>query len=454
MTSRTDKYRTEGYLSRLNYNFDGKYSFSASFRRDGTSRFSEDARWGNFWSVGAAWRIDQEKFLNLPQWVNMLKLRASHGEVGSDAFTTNTGAADYYPYQALYSQGPGFNNGTEPGFLQNSLANRELVWESNATSDIGLDFELLNRRITGTVEFFNRKSSNLLFEVPLPVSSGVASINRNIGAMYNRGGELQIGADAVRAGDFVWNVNFNITSFINRITELPQEEIISGTKKLKAGQSLYDFWLRSWYGVDPADGAGLYRASETAGEANQRIMANGDVVTTLANDARFDYHGSAIPDFTGGISNTFSYKGLSLSVLLNYQKGGVVYDATYAGLMGTGTYGAALHVDQLRRWRNPGDVTDVPRPDISQSAQFNAQSSRWLTDASFLNIRSANLSYDFPKSFISRAQMNNARLYLTGENLLMFSQRKGMNVTQSFNGVTSNIYTPARILTLGLNVTL
>ncbi len=458
LTSRTDKYRTEGYLSRLSYNFDEKYSFSASYRRDGTSRFSQKSRWGNFWSVGAAWRIDQEKLFNLPQWVNMLKLRASHGVVGSDAFlTTNSdGTTDpnYYPYQALYAQGPGVNNGIEPGFLFSSLANEDLVWESNATSDIGLDFELLNRRLTGTVEFFNRQSSNLLFEVPLPVSSGIPSINQNIGAMYNRGLELQLGADVVRAGDFTWNVNFNFTSFINRITKLPQEEIISGTKKLKVGQSLYDYWLRSWYGVDPADGAGLYRAAPTAGAANLRIMENGDSVTTVFSDARFDYHGSAIPDFSGGISNTFSFKGLTLSVLLNYQKGGLVYDATYAALMGTGSYGRALHVDQLRRWRNPGDVTDVPRPDITQSAQYNAQSSRFLTDASFLNIRSANLSYNFPKSLASKIRLSNLRIYLTGENLLLFSERKGMNVTQAFTGVTSNRYTPSRIITAGLNVTL
>ncbi|MCC9168583.1 SusC/RagA family TonB-linked outer membrane protein [Pontibacter harenae] len=442
--SRQDLYRTEGYFSRVNYSFDDKYSLSASYRRDGTSRFYSDVRWGDFWSLGAAWRLDQESFINLPDWVNMLKVRGSYGEVGNDD------VGDYYAWQALYELG--YNNASEPGYLQSTLGNRELVWESNNSFDVGIDFDLFDRA-RGSVEFFNRQSENLLFEVPLPISSGIMTRFENVGAMYNRGVEFQVSADVIRGTDFNWNIDLNWTTYKNQITKLPQDEIIDGTKKLMADQSIYDFWLRDWYGVDPATGAALYRA-DTYNESNSMIIGS-DTVTTNINNARYQYSGSAIPNFAGGITNTFSYKNFSLSALLTYQVGGKVYDAAYASLMSAGSYGTALHVDALGRWQNPGDVTDVPRMDNSQTTNFNASNSdRWLVDASYLNFRSVNLSYSLPASVASKLQMQNALIYITGENLALISARKGLNVTQAFSGVTSNYYSAARVLTLGLNVTL
>lgn len=442
--SRQDLYRTEGYFSRLNYSFEDKYSLSASFRRDGTSRFYRDVRWGDFWSLGAAWRLDQESFINLPEWVNMLKVRGSYGEVGNDD------VGDYYAWQALYELG--YNNASEPGYLQSTLGNRELVWESNNSFDVGLDFDLFDR-VGGSIEYFNRQSENLLFEVPLPISSGILTRFENVGAMYNRGLEFQVSADVIRSTGFNWNVDLNWTAYRNRITKLPQDEIIEGTKKLMAGQSIYDFWLRDWYGVDPTTGAALYRA-DTYNESNSIIIGT-DTVTTNINNAKYHYSGSAIPDFAGGITNTFSYKNLSLSALITYQIGGKIYDAAYASLMSSGSYGTALHVDALNRWQKPGDITDVPRMDNSQTSNFNgANSDRWLIDASHLNIRSVNLSYNLPASFASKLQLQNALVYITGENLALISARKGLNVTQEFSGVTSNYYSAARVLTLGLNITL
>lgn len=442
--SRQDKYRTEGFFSRVNYSFEDKYSLSASYRRDGTSRFYRDVRWGDFWSVGAAWRLDQETAIHLPDWVGMLKLRGSYGEVGNDD------VGDYYAWQALYELG--YNNASEPGYLQSTLGNQELVWESNNSFDVGVDFNLFNR-LSGSVEYFNRQSENLLFEVPLPISSGIMTRFENVGAMYNRGVEVQLTADLVRGAGFGWNVDFNWTSYKNRITKLPQDEIINDTKKLMVGQSIYDFWLRDWYGVDPATGAALYRA-DSYNESNSMIIGN-DTVTTNINNARYQYSGSAIPKFSGGITNTFSYKNLSLSALITYQVGGKVYDAAYAALMSSGTYGTALHVDALNRWQKPGDITNVPRMDNSQTSNFNGSNSdRWLIDGSHLNIRSVNLSYSLPSSLASRLQLQNAVIYLTGENLALISRRKGLNVTQAYTGVTSNYYSAARVLTLGLNLTL
>ncbi|GHA71831.1 SusC/RagA family TonB-linked outer membrane protein [Pontibacter akesuensis] len=449
LDSRTDRHTIESYLSRVNYTFDDKYTVSGSFRRDGSSRFHKDVRWGDFWSVGASWRLDRETFITMPAFVDMLKLRGSYGQVGNEALL-NGGADRYYGYQALY--GLGYNNAGEPGFLQETLASNDLTWESNNSYDIGVEFDLFSR-ISGSVEYFNRESENLLFQVPLPLSSGVLTRWDNIGTMANTGFEVQLSTDVVKAKDFTWNVNLNGATYKNELKKLPQEEMITGTKKYMVGKSVYDYWLRDWYGVDTETGAGLFVADKWV-EGKTKVLANGDSVTTEANNARFHYAGSAIPDFAGGITNTFTYKGLSLSVLLTYQVGGKVYDATYASLMNGGTQGGALHQDILNRWQNPGDVTNVPRMDLSAATQSNAQSDRWLIDASYLNIRSVNLNYAIPSEISSKVFMKNASVFASGENLGIYSKRSGMNVNQSYSGVTSNAYIPSRIYTVGLNVTL
>jgi len=271
--------------------------------------------------------------------------------------------------------------------------------------------------------------------------------------MVNKGWEIQLSGEIVRGKAFNWRMDINWSTLKNRITKMPstQPEIISGTKELSVGHSLYDYWLRDWQGVDPNDGAALYRAT-TYIASNSRIRGKEDTVTTSQNNAQLKYAGSAIPDFYGSIGNTFSYKNLELSVLLTYQVGGKVYDNTYASLMGTGTYGNAMHVDALKSWQKAGDITNVPRMDNSKGGVFDAQSSRWLTSASFLNIRSVSLSYNLPKSIIGKVNASGARIFVSGENLQWFSARKGMNVQQTFTGVTSNAYVPARVVTAGINV--
>ena len=445
-TGRVDKHRIESYFSRVNYTYLDKYSLSGSYRTDGSSKFFRDVRWGNFWSIGGAWRIDEENFLNAG-WVDMLKLRASYGEVGNDNLLNASGAEDYYAWQALYDLG--YNNANVPGILQASLTAADLLWESNNTFDVGVDFNFF-RRLSGTLEYYHRQSENLLFRVPLSLTTGLEERNQNIGSMFNRGLELQLAGDVIQSQDFSWNVNLNLSTYTNEFTKLPNEEQISGTKKYMVGKSIYDYWLREWMGVDPSDGAGLYRADDTSVD-NLRII-NGDTLTTQLSNARFHYAGTAIPDFSGGITNTFTYKNFTLSALLSFSVGGKTYDATYASLMSADPDGNALHSDILNRWQNPGDVTDVPRMDNVASAQTNGQSDRWLVDASYLNFRSVNLSYTVPKFIAERIDAQAATIYVTGENLGWVSARKGMYVSQNFSGVTSNVYSPARVLTVGLNV--
>ncbi|QDH78390.1 SusC/RagA family TonB-linked outer membrane protein [Echinicola soli] len=449
---RVDTYRIESYFSRFNYVYDDKYSLSASIRTDGSSRFFEDVRWGTFWSVAGAWNIEKEAFFNA-DFFDMLKLRASYGEVGNDGLLKDDGTPNYYPWQALYDLD--YNNANEPGILQGSLSARSLLWESNNTFDVGLDFAFA-KRFSGTLEYYYRVSENLLFDVPLSLTTGLESRPINIGTMANSGVEFQIQGDIIRNQDFTWNANLNVSTFTNKFKKLPFDEQINGTKKYVVGGSIYDYWLRDWRGVDPETGYGLYTADEYLnedGEVREDVKIVGtDTLTTEYNNARQHFAGTAIPDFSGGLANTFSYKNFELSVLVSFAVGGEIYDGLYASLMSSSPDGDALHTDALGRWQQPGDITDVPRMDNINSAETNGTSDRWLIDRSYLNLRSINLSYRLPKDILGKVDASQATVFIAGENLGWLSKRKGMFVSESFNGTTSNTYTPARTFTLGLNV--
>jgi TonB-linked SusC/RagA family outer membrane protein len=446
LSSQTDNVRIESYFANFKYDYRGKYFFTVGGRTDGNSRFADSVRWGRFWSTSAAWVLTKEGFMTGLNWVNFLKVRASYGTTGNDA------GIGYYPYQTLYAIGR--NNALNPGILQStSLGNGGLTWESNKQFDVGVDFTVVDNRINGSVEYFNRVSDNLIFSVPLPMSSGFSSTFRNVGSMYNRGLELQLSGDVVRTKDITLTLGMNATTFTNKITKLPQQEIISGTKKLMVGRSINDYWLREWYGVDPTDGAALY--NNTSGRTGYRLTAKGDTVATNPTNARFGYVGSAIPDWYGAFNLSFRYKNLTLSSLVNWQLGGLTYDDTYAASMHSGTYGASLHRDMLQRWQKPGDITTVPRMDNAQTSFFGAASSRWLTDASFLNIQNITLAYDFKGQLGKKVlPFQSGRLFLAVENVKMFTKRSGMNPMQSFSGVTSIGYIPARVLNVGVNVNL
>lgn len=446
LTSQYNRRRVEGFFSRINYDYNQKYFLSFSARRDGSSKFYKDVRWGTFYSVSGAWRLDQESFLKAAPIISMLKLRASYGQTGNDGGISN------YAWQPLYALS--WNNATEAGILQSSLGNRRLEWESSNAFDVALEFGLLKNRIAGTIEYFDRRSSNLIFDVPLPLSSGITTVTRNIGTMYNKGVEIELNGTVVQTKDFSWNISLNATNLKNRITKMPDEskEIIDGTKKLKEGSSVYDFWLREYMGISSTTGEVLYRAA-TYNATNSIITEKGDTVTTNVNNARFHYNGSSIPKLAGGFTNSLKYKGISLSALVVYQIGGKIYDGAYASLMGSG-YHNAKHVDILRRWQKPGDVTDVPRMDAGRTTDFNAASDRWLIDASYLNIRSVTLSYSLPKMIAQKLYLENAQVYISGENFFIKSRRSGMNVQQNFAGTTGNVYSSAKAMVMGITFSL
>ena len=451
-TSSVDTRSIESYFSRAYYDYKGKYNLSASVRRDGNSRFAPESRFGTFFSAGANWNIDKENFLKSITWINALRLKTSYGEVG------NADGIGLYAFQGLYNLLP---NANEPGIVQSqsqAFFNPQLTWETNKQSDVSLDFGLFKNRISGSIGYYNRVSEDLLFSVPLPLSSGQLSITQNTATMYNRGIEAQLSVDAVRSRDFIANLNINVSTVKNKITKMPptSQEIISGTKKLAVGHSIFDYWLRTFYGVDPADGAALYYAVNTAPLATRRLVTNknGDVdtLTTSVSNGRFEYNGTAIPDLYGSFTPSITFKEFTLSALFTFQMGGKTYDAVYQTLMSSGTFGRALHKDILGRWKNPGDITNLPRLDNGRLTDHDATSSRWLTDASYLNIRTVNLAYNFSKSLLSKFRVNNGQFFVSAENVAFFSKRRGMNNSQAFSGVTSNGYPPARILTAGISL--
>ncbi len=454
VNSYEDNSGIESYFARANYDFDKKYILSASIRRDGNSKFSREKRWANFWSLGGAYNLEKEDFLKGVNWVEMLKLRASYGVVGNDNLGTTIGL---YPYQGLYDLGR--NNNTEAGYTQSAISNNQLTWETGKNFDAGVDFSFFKHRLSGSVEFFNRVTDGLIFRVPLALSNGGIynnggngvgfSINSNIGNLYNRGVELSLSGDIVRTQDFKYSATLNVTSFKNKITKMPdtQKLIISGTKAYSVGHSIYDFYLREFAGVDSETGASLYKTNITS---NNTKIVGSDTLTTVLAEANLRYTGmSSIPKFYGSMNHNLSYKGLTLSLVFTYQVGGKVYDGQYAALMHGGSYGTAMHVDALKRWQNPGDVTNVPRFDNGNVANLSGTSTRFLTDASFLQLNNVTLSYAIPATWLTGINAKTASIYFSGENLGLLSARKGMNVTGSFTGTTDNTYNFNRVISIG-----
>lgn len=450
LPSYTDTYTKEGVFSRLNYDYKSKYLLSGSIRWDASSRFAKDVRWSSFWSLGAGWRLKGEEFLSNSNLISELKLRGSYGEVGNDRTDS------YYMYKSTYTLG--YNNAQEPGILFGFLADPTITWETNKQTDVGIDFGFLNNRITGSVEYYNRVTEDLIFPVPLPVSSGVPgnTISRNVGTMYNRGFEFSINADVIKTQNFTWNINANASTLKNQITELSDgiTEIINGTKKISVGHSVYDYWLRQWYGVDPADGSPLFLVADNYANttATDIRTVNGTKVTTNFNKAKYDYSGTAIPDLFGSFGTSITYKQWSLSTLFTYQLGGKTYDSNYAALMSSFSQGGALSTDILDRWTTPGQITDIPALNSTTYTSSNAASSRWLVSSDFITFRQATLSYSFTPETLSQLGVSGLRILVSGENLWSKTARKGLEPSQAFNGTASNRYTPARIVTIGFNV--
>lgn len=439
--SKTDEYAVEGWFGQLSYDFDNRYYISGSYRRDGSSRFYKDSRWGNFWSVGASWRISQESFMKNIGWIDNLKLKVSYGVQGNDNILVDD-FANYYAWQNFFEA---YANHDYAGAIHSTLGNMDLHWEENSNFNVGLEFGFLNR-IRGEVDYFIRKGEDMLYAVPVPFSTGLSSMTQNAASMDNKGVELQLSFDIFKESAFKWTLDFNLTHYKNELTKLTQEEVWNGTKKWVEGGSIYDFWLVKWAGVDPENGDELwwYKNNDTWEKTNDYSL--------VSKDPKNKQHvGSAIPKVYGGFTNNFSWKGLNLSVFFSYSAGGKMYDSNYQLLMHAGDLGNAWHKDIMKRWRNPGDVTDVPRVEKG-SRDIGRSSDRFLKNASYLSLRNINLSYTLPVEWSRRMKMSSVKVFVSGDNLVTFTKLKGMDPTQAFSGVSDNTYVPNRVVSVGLNI--
>lgn len=473
MTDITDyenNYTTESYLGRIRYNYADKYHVEASFRRDGSSRFHPDYRWGNFWSLGGSWVISEEDFIKDINWIDMLKFRASYGEVGNDA------GVSYYGYMPLYTID---QNGLQAALYKSQNAAENIKWESTASFGIAIEGTLFDR-MNFSVEYFDKRSRDLLFDVNLPLSAGatsstsaVSTVTKNLGTVSNRGFEFIADVDIIRNRNWRWNVGLNLTTLKNKIITLPEQNrengLINGTKKYMEGHGVYDFWMYQFVGVDQLTGNSLYLPDletytvDEIKEAGYLVQIGDKNYTTYTTYAKKDWSGSAIPDVYGSLSTSLTWKDFTLSGLFTYSIGGKVYDYSYASLMGVTTNPSAIHKDVLNSWQaapegmtedspNRIDPNGIPVINYELSSKNNAQSTRFLTDASYLVIKNIALSYSVPKKLVSQLDLNSLAINASIENLATFTKRKGMNPQQSFSGTSNDMLVTPRIFTIGVSV--
>lgn len=444
-----DDYNSEGYFMRAQYDYAGRYFVSGSYRRDASSRFHPDHRWGNFWSVGAAWLLNQENWFDAP-WVNMLKLKTSYGSQGND----NIGN---YLYTDTYSIE---NNNGEIAVLFGQKGNPNITWETNTNLNIGTEFGFWNNRLSGSVDFFNRKTSDMLFAFSVPSSLGYSSYYANVGDMVNRGVEVELNADLIRTKNVLWSFNLNLTHVKNEVTYLAPEHksttvegykgYIDGSYFVGEGLPLYTYYLRSYAGVDPETGASLWY-KDVKGD-------DGKITRTKTSDytsATRYLHDSAIPSVYGGFSTSVSAYGVDFSISFNYQIGGKVYDSGYASFMsspyGT-TVGTNYHKDILKAWTPENKGSDIPR--LQYGDQYTTSvSDRFLTDASYLNISNINVGYTLPSKITQKFGVQKLRVYLACDNVVYWSKRQGLDPRYSFTGATNfSNYSPIRTISGGVTV--
>lgn len=435
----SDSYKLLSFFGTAEYAYAQKYFVSASVRSDGSSRFHPDHRWGTFWSVGASWKIMQEAFMeSTSSWLSNLSLRASYGAQGNDQ-------VGYYAYQALYAIR---NNLGESGLHAYRLATPNLSWETNLNSNIGLDFGLWNNRVSGSIEYFQRRSKDLLFSKDLVPSSGFSSMDANIGAIKNYGWEFTVTAYPVSTEDWKWRLSLNATTYKNKITSLPAEEMWEGDKKWVKGGSLYDFYLIEWAGVNPENGNPQWYRYDDSGNK----MITEDYSSTQPKDRVKS--GNSLPDWTGGLQSDLSFKDFSLSLLFSYSIGGKIYNGDKVSLMSQGPTGTGWSTDMLDRWTPERPHTDVPRlTTLSKSAWTNS-SSRFLVDRSYLRLKNITFSYNLPKSVLQTLTLKDASVFFQAENWLTFTKQQGLDPEQTFQGSTYFRYPAMKTLSFGVNVKL
>ena len=441
-TSNESAFSFLSYFARANYKFKDKYLLTLSGRVDGSSRFGADNRYGFFPAASAGWIISEESFMSNDKVMDFLKLRASYGLTGN-AEIGNFAAL------GLYTGGSGYAG--IPGQRASQLENPDLRWEQTAQLDVGIDFGFFESRITGQLDYYVKKTNDLLLNVNLPGNSGFRTQTRNVGELENKGFEIVINTENF-VGDFKWSTSFNFARNRNKILDL-QGQVIQGSfiSRAQEGEPIGIFFSPKYAGVDPANGDALY------------VLVNSDGTQTTTNDyneATQMKVGDPNPDFIAGLTNTFKYKGVDFSFLFQGVFGNQVYNGGGIFMSANGDFFDNQTKDQLRRWQKPGDITDVPQARLF-GGNGVGESSRYITDGSYIRLRTITLGYNLPASVLSKANLTKLRVYVSGQKLLTFTDYEGWDPevnsdTYAGNNVNQGIdfYSApqAKTITFGINI--
>ena len=450
------EYVNEGYFFRAMYEYDGRIFASASYRRDASSRFHPDRRWGNFWSVGAAWIINRENWFNAPVF-NMLKLKASVGSQGNDAI-------GMYMYTDLYSVTNDGQGGVSVIFGRKG--NPNITWETNTNINIGAEFGLWNDRLSGSVDFFYRLTSDMLFQVPVTPSLGYSSYYDNIGDMRNLGIEVVLNGDVVRTKNVVWSINANLTWVDNKVLSLPDSRkdytinghsgFISGSTFIAEGLPLSTYFLPEYAGVNQTTGESeWYRLDREYAEDGETILKEewvreADYSNVSSDNDSKKLFGSSMPKVFGGFGTTLYAYGFDFSIAFDYQLGGKTYDGAYAGYMSSptsATSGKNYHLDLLNAWSQDNKDSNIPRFQFGDQ-YTTSTSSRFLISSNYLNISNINLGYNFPAKWWN-GKIQNLRVYVACDNVWYWSKRKGLDP----RGTGNTNYSPIRTISGGVTLT-
>ncbi|MGB0769415.1 MAG: SusC/RagA family TonB-linked outer membrane protein [Flavobacteriaceae bacterium] len=461
----------DSYFAQLNYNYDGKYYISASGRRDGSSRFKNN-KWDTFGSVGLGWIASKEDFFPADSFINFLKLKASYGLIGDQGTNLRYGWQIYN-----INQTP---DGSYSFTQSSTLANPDLTWEVKTSTQFGIESSLFDDRLMLDLDYYVNDTKNLFFTQTLPGSSGSARIQYNDGVLRNNGFEFNATVKVFDTDDFKMSFNINGEMFDNEITEMPADYFTGEPKvldgQLSKGKSLYDFYMREWAGVNPATGAAMWNLYYddingdgifNSGDSQIASMTlyldenpNANVQQTTTEDytdATQKYVGkSAIPDVRGGFRLNAEYKNFDISAQFSYSIGGYVFDNGYRTLMNNRNLigNDNFHTDVRQAWKQPGDMTNVPRMSAGYftDTQHSLTSTRFLTKADFLSLNNLRIGYTLPENTASRANLSKVSFFVSGDNLMMLSARKGLNPTTLISSSNSGIYMPMTTFSLGTKV--
>lgn len=436
--------RTAGlfsYFGSLDYDYDSKYGLGATIRRDASYRFNDTNKWGTFWSVSGRWNIDQEAFMENSIF-NMLKLRASYGTAGNQNITGGTVYSGANLSREIYASSTGY--AAQPSYVVGQLGNPDLKWETIRQANIGIDFQLMNSRLRGTADIYEKKTIDLYQNVPLSAINATSGINANFGSLRNRGVELQLSYDVVKSEDFVFTLNFNGSYNKNELLELPSANGIvwdGGLSINRQGDMIDQYYLIKYAGVNPANGNLLYY------DANGAVTEN----PNPAKDAVFTGK-SSIPKYQGGFGFDTSYKGFYITTQFNYVAEVYRFDYDLATLQDPTTIGVFVKSKDLdRAWTPENTVTDIPSLRATNLAVDGGASDRYLRDASYLRLRYASIGYNFSREFIKATPFTGIRTYLQGENMVTWSKWRGFDA-ESNAGSTQSAYPTPKIFSIGLEL--